>query len=101
MQNTFAVVTLVSLNDAPLSVIAKVDQMSDQEKPAPAFFALDLDTAAQVTCTNRRRLERAIASKKLIARKAGRATLLLPDELLAWLRSLPVVDRHHDEARAV
>ena len=45
--------------------------------------------AAQVVDMSERHLARAIAANQLIARKAGRRTIIEASALAEWLRSLP------------
>ncbi len=56
-------------------------------------LAVKIEDAVVVTGTTRSRIYGAIRDKQLTARKAGKATILLVDELGAWLKSLPTVGK--------
>lgn len=60
------------------------------DTPIPQL-ALNIDDACVAAGTNRSRIYRAIRDKELIARKAGRSTIILVEDLTAWLRSLPAM----------
>lgn len=49
--------------------------------------------SARVAGCGRTKIFEAIAEGKLKARKLGRKTLILDDDLRAWLASLPLVDK--------
>jgi excisionase family DNA binding protein len=57
--------------------------------PLDQKFALSIAEASELTGACRDELYKAVSSKQLIARKRGRATLILPDDLRAWLNGLP------------
>jgi hypothetical protein len=59
-----------------------VPQLADQEAFRP-------ETAALLADVSLRRIFYEIASGALRARKAGKATLILRDDLRAWLNALP------------
>ncbi|QDO99096.1 helix-turn-helix domain-containing protein [Ferrovibrio terrae] len=52
-------------------------------------LAYSLDKAAQLSGRSRRQLYRHIESGALIARKDGFRTIVLADDLRAWLDALP------------
>jgi hypothetical protein len=56
-------------------------------------LAVKIEDAPIVTGASRSRIYGAIRQKQLTARKAGRSTIILIDELTAWLRSLPAVGK--------
>jgi excisionase family DNA binding protein len=56
-------------------------------------LAVKVEDAAVVTGTTRSRIYEAIRERQLTARKAGRSTVILVDELGAWLKSLPSIGK--------
>jgi excisionase family DNA binding protein len=56
-------------------------------------FAVKIQEAAVITGTTRSRIYGAIRNKELTARKAGKSTVVLVDELGAWLKSLPAIGK--------
>jgi excisionase family DNA binding protein len=66
----------------------------------PRPLSYKIGDAARATGASRRRLYRAIENKKLTARKDGRATLVLADELQAWLKSLPAIGKQPEATAA-
>ena len=65
----------------------------DNAQPASASvppFALSVDKAAAAAGIGRTKIYEAIKLGKLKARKAGRHTVILTDDLKAFLESLPV-----------
>jgi hypothetical protein len=69
-----------------------IDSNTNVDSPLPRL-AVKIEDAPIVTGTTRSRIYGAIRDKQLTGRKAGRATILLVDELGAWLRSLPAVGK--------
>jgi hypothetical protein len=69
------------------------DAPMDRNDLPPAAIAYSPEDAATVTGRNRSRIFKAIKDKELTARKDGKATLLEPDELRRWVRSLPTIGR--------
>jgi len=59
--------------------------------PAISPLAVTIDNAARLSGRNRRRIYEAIRTGDLLARKDGRATLILVADLDAWLHKLPRV----------
>jgi excisionase family DNA binding protein len=59
--------------------------------PAISPLAVTIDNAARLSGRNRRRIYEAIRAGDLLARKDGRATLILVADLDAWLHKLPRV----------
>jgi excisionase family DNA binding protein len=53
-------------------------------------IAYPLPEAARVTGVSRTRIFEAVRRQELTIRKAGRASLVTHDDLMAWIRSLPV-----------
>lgn len=51
--------------------------------------ALTLDEVAEAAGVSRTRVKMAIRDQQLTAHKAGRVTLVLVEDLRAWLSSLP------------
>ncbi|MDF2809897.1 MAG: DNA-binding protein [Microvirga sp.] len=56
---------------------------------APERVAYNIDEAAQASGLGRNGIYREINEGRLIARKYGRRTVILKEDLLAWIRSLP------------
>ena len=56
-------------------------------------FSLTPDQAAESTGFSRTRIFQAIRDEELTARKDGKATVIETEELLRWLRSLPIRGR--------
>jgi hypothetical protein len=67
----------------------------DEGRPSGgvARIAYPIEEAAAVAGVARTRMFEAVRSKKITARKAGRATIIEHDELLAYVRSLPTVGK--------
>jgi excisionase family DNA binding protein len=65
----------------------------DSPRDAESRLAYKIHDAPAVTGASRTRLYAAIRNNELTARKAGRATLLLADELQRWLKALPAIGR--------
>jgi hypothetical protein len=53
-------------------------------------FAYSIADACIVTRTGRTAIYEAIRSGELIARKRGRRTVILADDLCRWLQNLPI-----------
>jgi len=58
-----------------------------------AVVSLSLDNAAKAADMSRRFLQDAISRGDLVARKAGNKTLVDIDDLRAWVKSLPVIEK--------
>jgi len=54
------------------------------------YIAYRLPEAARVAGISRTRIFEAVRKRELTIRKAGRASIVTHDDLLAWIRSLPV-----------
>jgi excisionase family DNA binding protein len=71
---------------------------SEQQPPygggAPFFdqFAYSIEETARITSLGRTALYEEIKAGRLKARKAGRRTIIIADELRAWLASLPQIN---------
>jgi hypothetical protein len=55
-------------------------------------LAYKVEEAPIAAGVSRTRIFQAIKGGELVARKAGKATVILADELLAWLKNLPSKD---------
>jgi hypothetical protein len=53
-------------------------------------IAYTLPQAARIAGVSRTRIFEAVRKQELTIRKAGRASIVTHDDLLAWIRSLPV-----------
>ena len=58
----------------------------------PHHLAFTINGAVEVSSQSRTGIYAAIKSGALIARKRGARTVILADDLRAWLESLPVLD---------
>lgn len=56
-------------------------------------ISLPIAEAAKAVGLSRRYLDGAIASGDLVAHKAGTKTLILVDDLRAWVESMPVTEK--------
>jgi excisionase family DNA binding protein len=56
------------------------------------------DEAAESVGVSRTRIFQAIRDHELTARKAGKATIIEPSELMRWLQSLPTKGRQPELA---
>jgi hypothetical protein len=67
----------------------------DEGRPSGgvARIAYPIEEAAAVAGVARTRMFEAVRTKKITARKAGRATIIEHDELVAYVRSLPTVGK--------
>ncbi len=61
-------------------------------------LGLSIDESCQVAGIGRTKIYEAIGSGKLIAKKAGRRTIILPKHLEDYLESLPAADFASGEA---
>jgi hypothetical protein len=62
--------------------------------------AYPLPEAARAAGVSRTRIFEAVRNKELTIRKAGRASIVTHDDLMAWILSLPTKGRQPDEATA-
>jgi Helix-turn-helix domain len=70
------------------------------EEVAMAPLAFTIPAASAASATSRTSLYEEIRRGRLQARKRGRRTVILRDDLEAWLSGLPVVPRLEREAAA-
>jgi hypothetical protein len=59
-------------------------------------LAYPLSEAARIAGVSRTRIFEAVRKQELTIRKAGRASIVTHDDLLAWINSLPVKGRRPD-----
>ena len=64
--------------------------MTDAQNRELPRFSYSLDEAAIVTGLSRTRLFQAVRDGRLTVRKDGKSTLVLAEDLSAYLKSLPV-----------
>jgi excisionase family DNA binding protein len=57
-------------------------------------LAYSIAEASEVSRIGRTSIYEAISSRELIARKHGRRTVILADDLRRWLQNLPVTSPH-------
>lgn len=63
--------------------------LTGTQPKTPERVAYNIDEAAHASGLGRNGIYREINEKRLIARKYGRRTVILKEDLLAWLRALP------------
>lgn len=68
------------------------DVAADVLEPPVARLAYKPGTAAEAVDTGRTTIYDAMRSGQLPARKLGTTTLILHDDLVAWLHSLPLYE---------
>jgi len=61
-------------------------------------LAYTIEAASRMAAVSKSFLYAEIGRGHLVARKSGRRTLVLPDELEAWLRALPTAPRRSEAA---
>jgi hypothetical protein len=86
------------LDSHTVPVCPELDQGSHRSIPRLAY---NIEAARISAGVSRTRIFQAIKNRELIARKAGRATIILADDLLSWLKALPPVVGIDDHALAV
>lgn len=57
-------------------------------------LAYSIAEASEVSRIGRTSIYEAISSRELIARKNGRRTVILADDLRQWLQNLPITNRN-------
>ncbi|MET4179473.1 excisionase family DNA binding protein [Bradyrhizobium sp. JR7.2] len=67
------------------------DDVQNEMVPLADRFSLSPEEASALTGIGTTRIREAAASGDLQARKHGTRTIILPDDLKAWLKSLPKV----------
>jgi excisionase family DNA binding protein len=80
--------------------LKNVSRIGVHQVAAPEQVAFSPATAAQFANCSTNKIYTAIRAKELLARKLGRKTLILRDDLLAWLKSLPLKTGPSDAHRA-
>jgi len=63
-------------------------------------LAYSIAEASEVSRVGRTSIYEAINSRDLIARKNGRRTVILADDLHRWLQNLPLVESHPESGIA-
>ncbi|HEY1245860.1 MAG TPA: helix-turn-helix domain-containing protein [Hyphomicrobiaceae bacterium] len=70
-----------------------------RSRQVPERLAHSVEEAAALTGVSRDRLYAAMNERALRARRFGRRTLILREDLMAWLRGLEDVELGHGEDR--
>ena len=65
---------------------------TDQSPELTLRLGLSIDDACQVSGIGRTKIYQAIGSGELIAKKAGRRTIITPKHLASYIDNLPVAD---------
>jgi len=68
-------------------------EILEQRKTDLPLLSVGPEKASEITDTSRTRIFEAIRKGELIARKAGKSTIIEIDELRRWVRSLPTRSR--------
>jgi excisionase family DNA binding protein len=63
-------------------------------------LAYSIAEASEVSGVGRTSIYEAISSRELIARKRGRRTVILADDLRRWLQNLPLAECHLESGMA-
>jgi excisionase family DNA binding protein len=63
-------------------------------------LAYSITEASEVSRIGRTSIYEAISSRELIARKHGRRTVILADDLRRWLQNLPLAECHPESGMA-
>lgn len=59
--------------------------------PLPGNLAFSIETAAQVASVGRSSIYEELKAGRLKAKKVGRRTVILADDLRAWLEAMPAM----------
>ncbi|MFZ0148123.1 MAG: helix-turn-helix domain-containing protein [Xanthobacteraceae bacterium] len=59
-------------------------------------IAYTLPEAARIAGVSRTRIFEAVRKQELTVRKAGRASIVTHDDLVAWIKSLPARGKHQN-----
>jgi excisionase family DNA binding protein len=76
------------------SVVAGAVPANRDQMPMNTLLAYSIAQACEVANIGRTSIYEAISSRELIARKHGRRTVILADDLRRWLQNLPVTSPH-------
>ena len=63
-------------------------------------LAYSITEASEVSRIGRTSIYEAISARELIARKHGRRTVILADDLRRWLQNLPLAESHPESGMA-
>jgi excisionase family DNA binding protein len=70
------------------------------DTPLPEKFAYSVADASLASGVGRSQIYEAVAAGELVARKRGTSTLILADDLKAWLAALPTWKPSHGRVEA-
>lgn len=77
---------------------SRLTNKRDRAVPLKDRFALSPEEAAALTGIGLTSIKMATYSGALVARKHGRNTVILPEDLKAWLTALPRIDKSAESA---
>lgn len=73
-----------------------MDAQGDRERSPVPSIAVAIEDAPRAVGVSRTRIFQAIRNRELVARKAGRSTLIEVEELKRWVKSLPTKGRQSE-----
>jgi excisionase family DNA binding protein len=82
------------------SVVAGAVPANRDQTPMNMPLAYSIAEASEVSRVGRTSIYEAISSRELIARKHGRRTVILADDLRRWLQNLPLAESHQESGMA-
>jgi len=82
------------------SVVAGTVPANRDQTPMNTPLAYSIAEVCEVSRIGRTSIYEAISSRELIARKHGRRTVILADDLRRWLENLPLAETHPESEMA-